>query len=400
MPATATEEDFKEEAQVSPILAEGFEMKLWAPGPLLSNAVALTFDSDGIAYVAETSRRKSSDLDIRQHRDWMIEDLSLTSIEETRDFHLEKLASNLSNENEWLDDHNEDGVRDYKDLSVQSEYIRRVWDSDGDGRADKSQLFAEDINDMLTGVAAGILSYNNEIYVTAAPHVFRLKDTDEDGIADERAEISQGYGIHIAYAGHDMSGLALGHDGKIYWSIGDMGVNAEGQDGKRWKYPHEGAVMRSNPDGSEFEVFAHGLRNPQDIAFDNYGNLISIDNDGDHQGEHERYVHIIEGSDTGWRIHWQYGKYNLPNESYKVWMDEKLSIPHFPGQAAYLLPPLALAYNGPAGLAFNPGTALGEEWNNHFFASFFTASSARSKIQSFQLAPKGGSFAKKISKTL
>ena len=74
-------------------------------------------------------------------------------------------------------------------------------------------------------------------------------------------------------------------------------------------------------------------------------------------------------------------------------MDEKLSIPHFPGQAAYLLPPLALAYNGPAGLAFNPGTALGEEWNNHFFASFFTASSARSKIQSFRLAPKGGSFA-------
>ena len=400
IPATATEEDFNEESQVSPILAEGFEMKLWAPGPLLSNAVALTFDGHGIAYVAETSRRKSSDLDIRQHRDWMTEDLSLTSIEETRDFHLKKLATSLSDENEWLTDHNEDGIRDYRDLSVQSEYIRRVWDSDGDGRADKSQLFAEGINDMLTGVAAGILSFNDEIYVTAAPDVFRLKDTNADGIADERAEISHGYGIHIAFAGHDMSGLTIGHDGKIYWSIGDMGVNVVGQDGKRWKYPHEGAVMRSNPDGSEFEVFAHGLRNPQELAFDNYGNLISVDNDGDHQGEHERYVHIIEGSDTGWRIHWQFGKYNLPNESYKVWMDEKLSIPHFPGQAAYLLPPLALAYNGPAGLAFNPGTALGKEWNNHFFASYFTASSARSKIQSFQLVPRGGSFAIKDIKDI
>ena len=175
IPATATEEDFNEESQVSPILAEGFEMKLWAPGPLLSNAVALTFDGHGIAYVAETSRRKSSDLDIRQHRDWMTEDLSLTSIEETRDFHLKKLATSLSDENEWLTDHNEDGIRDYRDLSVQSEYIRRVWDSDGDGRADKSQLFAEGINDMLTGVAAGILSFNDEIYVTAAPDVFRLK---------------------------------------------------------------------------------------------------------------------------------------------------------------------------------------------------------------------------------
>lgn len=384
--------DFAEEQQISAQLADGFSLKLWAPGPLLSNAVALSFDPYGVAYVAETSRRKSSDIDIRAHRDWMIEDLALESSEDARNFHLKKLATELSDQNTWQEDFNKDGLHDYRDLEVQTEYIRRIWDSDGDGRADVSHLFARDFNDMLTGVAAGILHHDQEVYLTAAPDVYRLKDVNKDGIADQRTKISHGYGFHIAYAGHDMSGLTIGPDGKIYWSIGDMGVNVVDENGKRWAYPHEGAVMRANPDGSDFEVFAHGLRNPQEIAFDTYGNLISVDNDGDHPGEHERFVHIVEGSDTGWRIHWQYGKYDEPNESYKVWMDEKLYVPHFPGQAAYLLPPLALAPDGPAGLAYHPGAALSSRWNNYFFASYFTGSSARSKVQAFQLKPKGASF--------
>ena len=388
----AVEADFDEAKQVSPILADGLQLELWAPGPLLRNAVALTFDNQGVAYVAETNRRKSSDIDIRAHRDWMTEELQLQTIDDTREFHLKKLATDLSDQNTWQEDFNGDGIHDYRDLEVQSETIQRIWDSDGDGRADASEIYAEGFNDMLTGVAAGILNYDDEVYLTAAPDVWKLKDTDGDGMADERTKISHGYGIHIAYAGHDMSGLTMGPDGRIYWSIGDIGVNAVGPDGKRWAYPNEGAVMRCNPDGSDFEVFAHGLRNPQEIAFDAFGNLISVDNDGDHPGEHERFVHIVEGSDSGWRINWQFGKYDKPNESYKVWMDEQLSVPHFPGQAAYITPPLALAYDGPAGLAFNPGTALEEKWNDYFFASFFTASSARSKIQAFKITPRGASF--------
>lgn len=393
-----TEADFAEAEQVSPQLAEGFKLELWAPGPLLSNAVALSFDPNGVAYVAETERRKSSDIDIRAHRDWVTEDLSLESLEDTRAFHLRKLATELSDENTWLEDFNEDGIHDYRDLEVQTEYVRRIWDSDGDGRADVSHLFASGFNTMLTGVAAGVLHHDDEVYLTVAPDVWRLKDENEDGIADERESISHGYGIHIAYAGHDMSGLTMGPDGKLYWSIGDMGVNVVDENGKRWAYPHEGCVMRANPDGSDFEIFAHGLRNPQELAFDAYGNLISVDNDGDHPGEHERFVHIVEGSDSGWRMHWQFGKYNDENEFYKVWMDEKLHVPHFPGQAAFITPPLALAPDGPAGLAYQPGAALSSDWGNYFFASYFTGSSARSKVQAFRLAPKGASY--KVEETV
>lgn len=388
----ATAKDFEEADQVSPQLADGFEMSLWAPGPLLSNAVALTFDNQGVAYVSETSRRISSDLDIRAHRDWMVDDLSLQSLDDTRSFHLEKLATQLSDQNIWQEDFNNDGLHDYHDLEVQSEYIRKIWDSDGDGSADVSHLFAKGFNSMLTGVAAGILYHNDDIYLTAAPDVWRLSDDDRDGLADERANIAHGFGIHIAYAGHGMSGLTIGPDGRIYWSIGDIGVNAVGPNGKRWKYPNQGAVMRCNPDGTDFEVFAHGLRNTQELAFDNYGNLISVDNDSDYPGEHERYVHIVEGSDSGWRINWQFGKYDKLNESYRVWQAEKLHLPHFQGQAAYILPPLRMAYDGPCGFTFNPGTALSKEWKDYFFASYFTGSSARSKIQAFKIKAKGASF--------
>lgn len=388
----ATEKDFQEEERGSLQLADGFQLELWAPGNLLSNAVALSIDNQGIAYIAETSRRKSSDIDIRVHLDWVTEDLALTSIEDTKAFHLKKLDPTLSNENSWQEDFNEDGIIDWQDLTVQSEYIRRVWDSDGDGKADASNLFADGFNEMLNGVAAGILHHNNEIFLTSAPNVWKINDSDGDGDADKKEIISTGYGLHIGFAGHDMSGLTIGPDGKIYWSIGDLGVNVVDKNGKRWAYPHEGAVMRANPDGSDFEVFAHGLRNPQELAFDAFGNLFSVDNDGDHAGEKERYVHIIEGSDAGWRIYWQYGKYHLPNEAYKIWTDEKLHVPHFSGQAAYITPPLALAPNGPAGLVYNPGTCLSKEWEHHFFASYFTGSPSNSRIQAFKFKPKGASF--------
>src|SRR5690606_26585844 len=144
---------------------------------------------------------------------------------------------------------------------------------------------------------------------------------------------------------------------------------------------------------SDFEVFAMGLRNTHEFAFDEYGNLISVDNDGDHPGEKERLVYVVNGSDTGWRINWQFGKYNDPNNNtYKVWMDEEMYKPRFEGQAAYITPPIANYVSGPAGMVYNPGTALGPEYKNTFFVSEFVGNPANSGVHAFKLNPKGASF--------
>ncbi len=166
-----------------------------------------------------------------------------------------------------------------------------------------------------------------------------------------------------------------------------------GADGKQWAYPNQGVIVRSEPDGSNFEVFAHGVRNTHEFTFDKYGNLIGVDNDGDHAGEHERLVYIVNGSDTGWRINWQFGKYVDPkNNEYKVWMDEDYYKPRFENQAAHLLPPVAPYHSGPAGMAYNPGTALNDRWNDHFFVVEFVGSPSGSKIHAFTLEPNGASF--------
>src|SRR5690606_129653 len=183
---------------------------------------------------------------------------------------------------------------------------------------------------------------------------------------------------------------AIGPDGRLYWKIGDIGFNVVDDTGRRWAYPSTGAVLRAERDGSNFEVFAVGLRNVQEIAFDQHGNLVSVDNDGDHAGETERVVYIVQGSDAGWRSTWQYGKYTDPkNNRYNVWMDEELFRPHFAGQAAYITPPIAPYHAGPSGFAYNPGTALAPRWRDHFFVTSFTGGAANASVHAFRLRERG-----------
>src|ERR1044072_3311294 len=271
--------------------------------------------------------------------------------------------------------------------------VYRMEDINGDGVADLSQHVVEDFNDEVTDVAGGVLADGDDLYVSVAPDLWRIKDKNKDGIADEKTSISHGYGIHVGFSGHGMSGVEMGPDGRIYWQIGDIGFNGKGPDGTKWEYPNCGVIARSNPDGSDFEIFASGIRNTHEFVFDEYGNLISEDNDGDHPGEKERLVYIVNGSDAGWRSNWQYGKYRDPeNNSYKVWMDEKMYLPRFEGQAAYITPCISNFVSGPAGMVYNPGTALGAAYKNSFFIAEFVGNPSNSGIHSFRLQPKGATF--------
>lgn len=378
---------------VKPEMAEGFTLKLWGVDSLVISPIAIDIDDNGDLYYTTTNRQKNSEFDIRGHRDWEIESIRLQSIADKREFLHRILSPENSKKNEWLKDLNGDSSHDWKDMTIEKENIYKLQDVNGDGVADKVQMVVDDFNDEVTDVAGGVLKDGDDLFVAVGPDLWRMKDKNGDGLADEKTSISTGYGIHIGFGGHGMSGVEMGPDGKIYWQIGDIGFNGTGPDGQKWEYPNSGVVVRSNPDGSDFEVFAYGNRNTHEFVFDEYGNLISEDNDGDHAGEKERLVYIVNGGDIGWRSNWQYGKYRDPkNNTYKVWMDEKMYLPRFDGQAAYITPCISNFVSGPAGMVYNPGTALSPEYKNCFFIAEFVGSPSNSAIHSFKLNPNGASF--------
>ncbi|CAN5153993.1 c-type cytochrome [soil metagenome] len=364
--------------------SDGLVLERWASEPMFKNPVALDIDPQGRVFVTETVRRKAADLDIRQFRAWVPTDLSLTSVEEKRAFYRRELIPENGARYRSIGDQNGDGVIDWRDLTVLSDRIYRLEDSDGDGKADRSTLFAAGFDTEVTDIAAGILCFDGQVYATVAPDFWKLTDTDDDGVADERQSLAHGFGVHIAYAGHNMHGPTLGPDGRIYWSVADKGTNVTSREGAHHFYPDRGTVMRCEPDGSRLEVFAHGVRNTQELAFDALGNLFAVDNDGDMRGEKERYLYLTEGSDSGWRTNWQYrmGDYN-------PWMDEDLSVTASDGQPAHITPAIGFAKDGPAGFAYNPGTALSETFHDHFFVTWFPGGT----ISALRMVPDGAAFA-------
>lgn len=380
-------------AQMALKLAPGLTMDVWATDTLAPDPIAMSIDAQDRVYITRTNRQKNSEFDIRGHQDWMTRSIALQTVEERRAFLHDIFAPEKSADNTWLADLNQDSVHDWRDLAVEKEEVWRIEDSDGDGLADKSTLVIEDFNEEITDVAGALLVRDHDMFIGVGPDMWRLEDTNGDGLMDRRTSMSHGYAVHIGFSGHGMSGVTEGPDGMIYWGIGDIGASLVDKTGKKHHYPNEGVIVRSNPDGSDFEVFAHGLRNTHEFVFDDYGNLITSDNDGDHRGESERLVHIVEGSDAGWRANWQYGKYTDPrNNGYNVWMDEKLYVPRWEGQANYIIPPIQNFHNGPTGMLYNPGTALGSAWLKRFFLVEFVGSPTSSHIWSFTLKPSGASF--------
>jgi quinoprotein glucose dehydrogenase len=391
--ATIAQRAAESRAKTPAKLADGLVMSLWASDSLAPDPVAMSIDDKGSVYLTRTNRMKNSEFDIRGYRHWMTESIGLNTVEDRRAFLRKTFAPEKSAENSWVKDLNEDGSHDWKDLAVEKDEIWRLDDTSGKGFADVATRIFTDFSEEVTDVAGGLLVKGKEIFWTLAPDLWKLTDTNNDGFPDKSKSISHGYAVHIGFSGHNMSGVVEGPDGRLYWNMGDIGGNVTALNGENFPNPQSGFIARSNPDGSDFEIFATGLRNTHEFVFDEYGNLISSDNDGDHAGESERLVHIVEGSDAGWRNNWQYGKYTDPkNNRYNVWMDEKLSKPHWDGQAAYIIPPIQNFHNGPTGMVYNPGTALGSVWKNKYFLVEFVGGASRSHIWSFGLKPKGASF--------
>ena len=355
-------------------LPQGLKASLWAAEPMLANPVAIDFDEKGRLFVSETHRYRSSVLDIRGYMGMLELDLAARTIEDRLKLHRTVFGEEVA-----------------KQLAIESELVRLVEDKDGDGVADSSRVYSDGYNHELDGIASGVLARHGKVWFTNIPSLWLLEDNGNDKA--KKTELLRGFGVRYNFTGHDFHGLAIGHDGKLYYSIGDRGTHVRGKEGQLVDVPDEGAVFRSNLDGTEFELVARGLRNPQELVFDEHGNLFTGDNDSD-QADQERLVYLVEGGDSGWRVGYQHP----PMGKGGPWIREGLWKTAFKDRPAYLLPPVCNIEDGPSGLTYYPGTGLTPEYKGHFFITHFKGSIARSGIQTYTIEENGATFRPTSSK--
>mgnify|MGYP002628149190 FL=1 len=379
-------------------IPEGLTLNRFADQSQVRNATAICIDGQNRVYIAETNRWRVQVQDIRHGgkngrylRDRVNGDISSMILADRTEFH-KKWAGKEPDFLKW------------EEFTKDSEVIKLLEDTNGDGVSDKTTVYRGDFNDPLAGPSGGLIEKDGTIYFAMIPGVYSLKDTDNDGKAEEVKTLVNGFGVRVSFSGHDLNGFAWGPDGKLYWSIGDRGYHVE-QDGKTFSRPDSGGVFRANPDGSEFEEFYVNLRNPKEIVFDEFGNLFTVDNDYDH-GDRERIVYLIEHGDSGWKMGHQTiasfggsafthmgGKPPRKEDQLDAWMNEGLWNTRHDRQPAYINPPIAYSANGPCGLAYNPGiTSLPSSFDRNFFFASYVAGPDRCLIERFTLNPNGATF--------
>ena len=347
-------------------LSKDFQANLFASEPLLANPVAFCIDEKNRFYVCETFRINRGVEDNREHEDWIDDDLAARSIEDRLAFYKKHLGNDMER------------------LTGHQDRVRLLLDRNGDGRADKSSVFIDGFNGPLEGTGAGILARRGTVYYACIPRLWALRDQDGDGRAEKKTVLHEGYGVRVAFIGHDLHGLCLGHDGRLYFSIGDRGFNVQTKSG-RLANPETGAVFRCELDGSRLEVFATGLRNPQDLEFDDYGNLFTGDNNSD-SGDLARWLHIIQDADYGWRMAYQY----LPDRG--PWNRERMWEMWHAEQPAFSMPPVANFADGPSGITYYPGTGMSTSYRGNFFLCDFRGEARLSGVRTFKMKTKGASF--------
>ena len=145
--------------------------------------------------------------------------------------------------------------------------VVRCIDEDGDGKADRVNVFAKMEH------PRGVIAQDGKVWVLHPPFLSVFRDEDGDGTSDRQDVLVSGLTTSLIDergGDHTTNGIRMGIDGWIYIAVGDYGFHgAKGKDGTTLSQ-RGGGILRVRPDGTELEVFAIGLRNPFAIAIDPY----------------------------------------------------------------------------------------------------------------------------------
>lgn len=226
-------------------------------------------------------------------------------------------------------------------LSVEQGPLSLVRDTNGDGVHETVTTYCDKVKS-----CQGILALNGQVFVVGdgpdGGAFYRLTDTDQDDVIDEVKTLfkfTEGINEHGPHA------PVLGPDGLIYLMLGNHGL-PEKEFSPTSPYHHyyegdlvqpryedpaghgagvkapAGSVIRTDQEGSVVELYAAGLRNAYDMAFNQQGELFTCDSDNESDDglpwyRPTRVNHIIPGAEFGWRSGWamwpDYFHDGLPN---------------------------------------------------------------------------------------
>jgi putative membrane-bound dehydrogenase-like protein len=245
-------------------------------------------------------------------------------------------------------------------LKERPRFIRMLEDTNGDGRFDKSTIFADNMV-----MPEGALWHRGALYVLSAPYLWRLEDTDDDGVADRREKL---VGTFEVDGRPNQHGPYLGPCGRLYFSGGIFGYDLVGTDGSRTGKSTAGSVFSCRTDGSDVRIVGQGPLNPVEAAFSAEGEMFStaaiFDNFG---GRHDALIHWVPGAIT----RKQYGGPLLVKDS-----GHRLPALSRWGQVA------------PAGLARYRAATFGADFQDNLFACQFNTH----KVVRVRLEREGSTF--------
>ncbi len=200
----------------------GFELELFASEPMIINPMAMAWDERGRLFVIETT--------------------------------------------DYPNEVRKEGGNDK---------IKILEDTNGDGKADKVTIFADNLN-----IPTSIMAVNGGMLISMAPDFVFLKDTDGDDVADVREVVMTGWGKSDTHAGP--SNLKYGFDNKIWGVLGYSGFQGE-VSGKTHSFGQ--GVYRFDLDGSNLEFLGRTSNNTWGLGFtEDFETFISTAN-----GQHSVY---------------------------------------------------------------------------------------------------------------
>ena len=171
---------------------------------------------------------------------------------------------------------------------VGNDRIKICEDTDGDGKADKFTIFAENLS-----VPTSLVFSNGGVIVSQAPHFLFFKDTDGDDKADIKEVLIEGWGTSDTHAGP--SNLRYGYDNKIWGVLGYSGF--EGKVGHE-EHKFSQGIYRFNSDGSDLDYMSRTSNNTWGLGFSEENDIFISTANNTHSGYYgipDKHLEDVKG---------------------------------------------------------------------------------------------------------